>query len=91
MCIRDRYALFVVSLFLFAAAITRRTHRPDYLVQTPREKRKLTKRTLIAAALILLLIPLTLFVGAYYLDGKKYYFIALMILLETKMCIRDRL
>ena len=79
------YALFVVSLFLFAAAITRRTHRPDYLVQTPREKRKLTKRTLIAAALILLLIPLTLFVGAYYLDGKKYYFIALMILLETML------
>ena len=77
------YALFILLLFLFAASITRRSHRPDYLVQTPREKRKLTKRTLVATVLILLLIPLTLFIGEFYLAGKKYYFIALLILLET--------
>ena len=35
-----------------------------------------------AAGLILLLIPLTLFVGETYLAGRKYYFIALLILFE---------
>ena len=76
------YGLLLFSLFAFALSVSRRSHRPDYLVQTPREKRKLSKRTLVAAALILLLIPLTLFVGETYLAGKKYYFIALLILLE---------
>lgn len=79
------YAVFLVALFLLATFITRRSNRPDYLVQTPREKRKLAKRTIVATLLILLLIPLTLFVGIYYLDGKKYYFIALLILLETML------
>ena len=79
------YAFFIAALFLFAACITRRSHRPDYLVQTPREKRKLSHRTLAAAALILLLIPLTLFIGVYYLDDKKYYFISLLILLECML------
>lgn len=79
------YLIFCVALFVFATCITRRSHRPDYLAQTPREKRKLTKRTLLATVLILLLIPLTLFIGVYYLDGKKYYFIALLILLETML------
>lgn len=77
-----QYRVFITALFVFAFSITRRSHRPDYMVQTPREKRRLSRRTLVAAALILLLIPLTLFVGAYYLDGKKYYFISLMVLLE---------
>lgn len=36
-------------------------------------------------ALILLLIPLTLFVGQYCLQGRKYYFISLMVLLECML------
>ena len=35
--------------------------------------------------MILLLIPVTLFVGVFYLGGKKYYFIALLILVETML------
>ena len=50
--------------------------------EMPAERRKLDRRTLAAAALILLLIPLTLFVGETYLAGRKYTFIALLILLE---------
>ena len=79
------YGVMLLCLFAFAFSITRRAPRPDYLLQTPREKRRLTKRTAAAAALILLLIPLTLFVGVYYLGGKKYYFISLLILLETML------
>ena len=79
------YALFLLCLFVFAACITRRGTRKNYQIQTPREKRKLAKRTVIAAVLILLLIPLTLFVGVTYLGGRKYYFISLLILLETML------
>ena len=74
--------LFVAALFVFAACVTRRSHRPDYALQTPQSKRKLAKRTSLAAMLILLLIPLTLYVGVFYLDNRKYYFISLMVLLE---------
>ena len=76
------YGAFLAALFIFAAAVSRRSTRPGYLLQTPKEKRKLGRRTAVAAALILLLIPLTLFLGETYLAGRKYYFIALLILLE---------
>ena len=48
-------------------------------------KQKLSKRTLAAAAMILLIIPLTIYVGAYYLGDRRYYFIALIIILETML------
>ncbi len=80
-----QYAVFLCALFVFASCVSHRHRRPDYLIQTPREKRRLTKRALVGTALILLLIPLTLFVGVYYLGGKKYYFISLLILLETML------
>lgn len=79
------YGVFILALFVFATAITRRSNRPGYLIQTPREQRKLRKRTTTAAVMILLLIPVTLFIGVYYLQDKKYYFISLLILLETML------
>ena len=79
------YIVFIMALFCFAACITRKSHRKDYMVQVEREKRKLTKRTIIATALILFLIPLTLFVGIEYLGNRKYYFTALLIMLETML------
>lgn len=54
-------------------------------VQQPRNKRKLTKRTMSAALLILLAIPLTIYVGIFYLQDRKYYFISLLIILETML------
>ena len=53
------------------------------VIQTPSADRKLTKRTLVAAFLILLLIPLTIYIGMLYLGDRKYYFICLLIILET--------
>ncbi|MCR4719165.1 MAG: ATP-binding cassette domain-containing protein [Firmicutes bacterium] len=46
-------------------------------------KRGIGKRTRTASVLILLLIPLTIFFGIYYLGDRKYYFISLLIMLET--------
>ena len=79
------YGILLLSLLVFALSISRKADRPDYLVQTPLEKRKLKKRTIFATLLILLLIPLTLFVGVYYFAGRKYYLISLFILLECML------
>ena len=45
----------------------------------------LSKRTLAAAAMILLAIPLTVYVGSYFFGDRKYYFISLLIILETML------
>lgn len=76
------YGILLLCLFVFAFSVSRRSKQADYFLQMPKERRKLSKRTAVATMLILLLIPLTLFVGETYLAGKKYYFIALLILLE---------
>ena len=44
---------------------------------------KLSKRTKVATFLILLLIPLTIYFGVFFLDDRKYYFTSLLIILET--------
>ena len=80
-----QYLVFFAAVFVFACCVTRRSRRPDFLRQTPAEKRRLSRRTAAATALILLMIPLTLFIGVYYLAGRKYYFISLLILLETML------
>ncbi len=53
------------------------------VIQAPRSERKLTKRTLWASFLILLLIPLTIYIGVFLLGDRKYYFVSLLIMLET--------
>ena len=53
------------------------------IIQVPKSDRKLTKRTLMATFLILLLIPLTIYIGVFFLGDRKYYFISLLIILET--------
>jgi energy-coupling factor transport system ATP-binding protein len=47
------------------------------------EKQALQPRTLIAAVMILLSIPLTIYVGTNYLDDRKYYFISMLIIFEA--------
>ncbi len=44
---------------------------------------KLTKRTLVATLLILILIPLTIYAGISFFGDRKYFFISLLIILET--------
>jgi energy-coupling factor transport system ATP-binding protein len=79
-----RYAVFILAVLVFALSIGRRS-KPPVTVQTPKEKRKLPKRTLVAMGLILLAIPLTLFVGSVYLGDRKYYFISLLVMLESML------
>ena len=76
-----RKLLGIVSAFA-ALSITKPTPRSELDMQTPKEKRRLSRRTKLAALLILLLIPMTLFVGEAYLVGRQYRLIALLLLLE---------
>ena len=78
------YLLLVACMLICAFSLSRKAPEP-VRAQTPKEKRQLSKRTIAAAISILLLIPLTIFIGAYYLGGRKYYLIAILILLETML------
>lgn len=48
-----------------------------------KQKGALSKRTVLSIVTTLILIPLTIFIGVYYLGDRKYYFISLLIILET--------
>lgn len=78
------YAVLIGALLVFTLSISRRSS-PPVMAQVPSGKRRLSRRTVAAAVMILLLVPLTLFVGTYYLGGKKYYFIALLVLMECML------
>ena len=80
-----RYAALAAALLVFALSVGQKAERPGTPMQTPVEKRRLRQRTAVATVLILLLIPLTLFVGVHFLEGRKYYFISLLILLECML------
>ncbi len=51
--------------------------------QIPVSERHLSKRTMAAMLMILIAIPLTIYIGIYYLGDRKYYFISMLIILET--------
>ena len=73
--------LMVLWLLAFALCVLRKSRYPRQL----QEPQKLDKRTRVAAALILLAIPLTLFVGYSAFGDRKYYLISLLILLEVML------
>ena len=66
------YGALIVALFVFSSG-----HRPPLQAAdgagagAERGKRRLSKRTVAAAVMILLLVPVTLFVGVYYLGNKS--------------------
>ncbi len=72
------YGGFLALAIAFALCVTRR----GKVSPPPQTQRSLSRRTKTAAALILLCIPLTLLAGQFWFGGRKYYFIALLVLLE---------
>ncbi len=85
-----RYALAILApaaglAVLFWTFFKKQTDPPIANEQTAAGRRYLSKRTLAAMAMILLAIPLTIYVGVFYLDDRKYYFISMLIILETML------
>ena len=75
------YLVLIAALGVFIAAIGRRS-APSAMLQIPAKQRKLSKRTLVAAVLIVLCIPLTIFAGVMYLGNQHYNVTALLVLME---------
>ncbi len=85
-----RYALAILAPAavlgtLYKTFFQKKTDSPIANEQTAADKRHLSKRTLAAMAMILLAIPLTIYTGVYYLGDRKYYFISMLIILETML------
>ena len=78
------YFVLITALGVFIASIGRRS-APSAMLQIPAKQRKLSKRTLVATALILLCIPLTIFTGIMYLGNQHYNVTALLVLLECML------
>ena len=78
------YAILIVTMVGFILSIGRRS-APPTLLQQPTEKRKLTKRTMAATVLILLIIPLTIFAGVMYLGNRNYNITAFLVLIECML------
>ena len=72
--------LFVaVPVVLLMAAFGAKSAPSPYLTF---QKQKLRKRTIAAVAVVVLLIPVTIFIGVTWLQDQKYLFISLLVLLE---------
>lgn len=78
------YIILIAALGVFIAAIGRRS-APSAILQIPVKQRKLGKRTLVAAVLIVLCIPLTIFAGVMYLGNQHYNITALLVLVECML------
>ena len=78
------YVVLIAALGTFIAATARKS-MPSAMLQVPAKQRKLGKRTVVAAALILLCIPLTIFAGVMYLGNQHYNITALLVLLECML------
>lgn len=79
------YILLILSAALLAAAFWKKSDYRTYEIQTEIKKQRIKKRTAAAAAMILLAVPLTVFIGVYYLGDKKYLFISLLVMLECML------
>jgi energy-coupling factor transport system ATP-binding protein len=75
------YIAILAVAGVLSAAINRRSEIEND--QVPFGQRKLSRRTISAAAMILLAVPLTIFVGIAWFGDRKYYFISLLVVLET--------
>lgn len=78
------YGIFILFLTLTAILVVRKTPH-DAALRTPSDNRKLSRRTLAAVFIIILLIPLTLFVGVVYIERKQYYITAAAVLIECML------
>ena len=78
------YVALFSSLTVFILAIGQRSE-PPVVQQTPKQQRNLSKRTMAAAVSALLLIPLTIFAGVFYMNDRQYNVIAILVLIECML------
>ena len=84
-----RYVGIILALAIQAvvcmAALSWKRGRPAWRPTDLARKQKPPRRTILAAAMILLAIPLTIAAGVFFFEGRKYYFISLAVILESML------
>ncbi len=58
---------------------------PNRVEKLPKQKRNFSKRTFLSILMVLVAIPLTMYIGIYFLGDRKYYFISMLIILEIML------
>ncbi|MDR1409651.1 MAG: ATP-binding cassette domain-containing protein [Oscillospiraceae bacterium] len=76
---------FATEVIIAVLVFSWKRGKLEWKIQVLAGSRKLSRRTIAAAAMILLAIPLTIYIGVFFLGGIKFYFIALLIILETML------
>lgn len=80
------YIVQAVGFILFGSALYNLIPKSESTMQKyVKRKNTLTKRTLLSTVLILICIPITIFMGMYIFDDKKYYFISLLVIIESML------
>lgn len=75
------FSLVVLPLVILMFSLSSVSKKPiEYS-----KKSKLAKRTVVAAIMIFLTIPVTIFIGTTYLYDQKYLFISLLVLIECML------
>jgi len=85
---RDGAALYVsiligIALGINGIVLTLSWKRGKAMPAPP--KRQLSKRTIVAAVIILFTIPLTIYLGIHLFNDRRFYFIAMLIILQTML------
>ena len=75
------FGCIALPILLLMVAFGARSGKKELVI----EKQKLSKRTVAAAVMILLLIPVTIAVGVTLLQDQKYLFISLLVMLESML------
>ena len=76
-----QYMLLALGLVALLLCVSRRSDRTPL----PQQKQRLTKRTWLTLCMVLLAVPATILCGVFLLDGQKYLFISLLVLLEIML------
>lgn len=76
----------ILGIVFLAAACVNLIPQKEFEIKSVRtQKSEKSIKTVLSAVVILLMIPAAIFVGIRYLHDKKYYFISLLIILETML------
>ena len=61
------------------------SRKQESFAKTQKQKSGLPKRTMAATVIILLTIPLTIYFGIHFFDDRRFYFISMLIILQTML------
>lgn len=78
------YVEMLVPIIGLILCVTRRAKVPRYM-QTPKEQRKLSTRTAVAAVIVLFAVPLTIFAGVTFFGDRRYLIISMLVMIECML------